>query len=99
VFTQRYIVGQQTSGQKGYRLSNFGAPTSTDPDSTNQYKIPITKYVSNASDQVAFTLIPNPITTPGGYQSGQPIYIVEVFFGGTSQAGYGGGGAYAYAIF
>ena len=100
VFTQRYIVGQQTSGQIGYHTSSFGAPTSTDPDSTNEYKIPITKYVSNASDQAnSFTLIPNPITTPGGYSAGQPIYVVEVYFSGTSSPGYGGGGAYAYAIF
>ena len=100
VFTQRYIVGQQTSGQRGYRTSNFGHPDTTDCDSTNQYNILITDYVSAVADRAdLFTLIPNPITTPGGYKSGQPIYVVEVFFAGTSQAGYGGGGAYAYAIF
>jgi hypothetical protein len=100
VFTQRYIVGQQTSGQKGYRTSNFGAPDTADCDKTNQYKIPITKYVSNTNDAASwFTLIPNPDDHPGGYKSGQPIYIVEVFFAGTAQAGYGNGGAYAYAIF
>ena len=95
VFTQRYTVGT-----KGLRSSNFGAPDTNDPDSTKQYRIPIAKYVSNANDVVkGFKLIPSPDVDPGGYKSGQPIYVVEVYYGGTSQPGYGAGGAYAYAIF
>jgi hypothetical protein len=99
VFTQRYIVGK-----KGLRNSSgdssFGAPLDADLDSTKQYAIPITTYVKNDGDRAdKFTLLPSPDVESGGYSSGQPVYAVEVFFAGTSQANYGGGGAYAYAIF
>jgi len=96
VFTQRYTVGNSTV----LSASKFGDPVSTDPDSTNYYNIPITKYVSTAGDRVPnFTLLPSPDVTPGGYKSGQPAYLVEVAFSGTAQAGYGTGGTYAYALF
>ena len=95
VFTQRYIVGNTT-----LRSSSVGAPASADLDSTKQYTIPITKYVVNAADVATFNLLPIPLETgTDGYQSGQPIYLVEVFFSGTGQAGYTPGGSYAYAIF
>jgi Flp pilus assembly protein TadG len=94
VFTQRYIVGNTT-----LRTSNFGAPAAADVDSTKQYNIPITKYVIN-SDVSTFNLLPVPLENgTDGYQSGQPIYLVEVFFTGTSMAGYTQGGSYAYAVF
>jgi Flp pilus assembly protein TadG len=96
VFTQRYTVGTAS-----LLASILGNPASGDPDSTKQYKIPLTTYVSNAADALStnFNLLPNPDTHPGGYKSGQPVYVVEVFFPGTSSPGYGGGHAYAYAIF
>ena len=95
VFTQRYTVGKA-----GLRASSLGDPASGDPDSTKQYKIPLTTYVSNPADALTnFNLLPNPDDHPGGYKSGQPVYVVEVFFPGTSSKGYGGGNSYAYAIF
>jgi Flp pilus assembly protein TadG len=95
VFTQQYTVGNTS-----LRSSSFGGPATADPDATNQYKIPIVKYVANAPDQVTgFSLLPSPDTDPGGYQSGQPVYLVEVFFSGVGQVGYTQGGSYAYAIF
>jgi hypothetical protein len=95
VFTQRYTVGTAS-----LRTSNFGNPATGDVDSTNQYTIPTAKYIHDAGDVVqGFKLIASPDVDPGGYKSGQPIYVVEVYYGGTSQSGWGGGGAYAYAIF
>jgi Flp pilus assembly protein TadG len=85
VFTQRYIVGNSS-----LRSSNFGSPAAADLDSTKQYKIPITKYVVNSADVSSFNLLPAPLEDgTDGYQSGQPVYLVEAFFGGT----------YAYAVF
>jgi hypothetical protein len=95
VFTQRYTVGTAS-----LHASNFGDPVATDPDSTDHYNIPFSSYVKNSGDQLkGFTLLPDPVVTPGGYKSGQPAYIVEVFFSGKGQIGYTPGGAYAYAIF
>jgi Flp pilus assembly protein TadG len=97
VFTQRYTVGNTT-----LRSSNFGGTLATaDTDSTQQYKIPVTSYVTHAADQAnGFTLLPKPLETgTDGYQSGQPVYVVEVFFSGAGQVGYTQGGSYAYAIF
>lgn len=95
VFTQRYTVGDAA-----LHASNFGAPNDSDRDATKQYTIPFKKYVENSENEVpGFKLLPDPVTVPGGYQSGQPVYLVEVFFSGSGQAGYTQGGAYAYAIF
>jgi hypothetical protein len=95
VFTQRYAVGNTS-----LRSSNFGAPAAADLDSTKQYSIPIAKYVSNTADQSTFSLLPNPAENgTDGYQSGQPVYLVEVYFAGKGQVGYTPGGAYAYAVF
>jgi hypothetical protein len=102
VFTQRFTVGNTT-----LLTSNFGAPASADVDSTNQYKIPMTNtsnpshtYVTNPADVSTFNLLPAPLETGSdGYQSGQPIYVVEVYFTGTGQVGYTKGGSYAYAVF
>ena len=95
VYTQRYTVGNTS-----LRESNFGAPDAADVVSTNQYKITPANYVAHDADKVpGFNLLPSPDTDPGGYQSGQPVYLVEVFFSGTGQVGYTAGGSYAYAIF
>jgi TadE-like protein len=95
VFTQRYTVGNTS-----LRTSNFGAPDAADLDSTKQYTIPMAKYVTNTADVSTFNLLPKPAEDgTDGYQSGQPIYLVEVFFSGTGQVGYTQGGAYAYAVF
>lgn len=85
VFTQRYTVGNSS-----LRSSNFGTPAAADLDSTKQYTIPITKYVVNSTDLSTFNLLPAPLEDgTDGYQSGQPVYLVEAFFGGT----------YAFAVF
>ena len=97
VFTQRYTVGNTS-----LRSSSFGAPATADLDSTKQYNITIVNYVTHTADVATFNLLPNPLeNTPNtdGYQSGQPVYLVEVFFSGTGQVGYTQGGSYAYAIF
>lgn len=95
VFTQRYTVGNTS-----LRSSTFGAPA--DPDPNKQFNITIVNYVTHTADVATFNLLPNPLeNTPNtdGYQSGQPVYLVEVFFSGTGQVGYTQGGSYAYAIF
>ena len=95
VFTQRYTVGHD-----GLRSSNFGSPTLADRDATKQYTIPISKYVTNINDVATFNLLPVPAeNATDGYQSGQPIYVVEAYFSGPGQAGYTQGGSYAFAIF
>jgi Flp pilus assembly protein TadG len=95
VFTQRYIVGNTS-----LRSSDFGAPASADLDSTKQYSIPITKYVTNTADRSNFNLLPVPQENgTDGYQSGQPIYLVEAYFSGVGQIGYTQGGSYAFSIF
>jgi hypothetical protein len=95
VFTQRYIVGNTS-----LRTSSFGTPASADIDSTKHYTIPITKYVTNTSDVSSFNLLPIPQENgTDGYQSGQPAYLVEVFFSGAGQTGYTPGGSYSYAVF
>ena len=95
VFTQRYTVGNTS-----LRSSNFGAPAAGDLNSVKQYSIPIVKYVTNLADVANFNLLPNPLEDgTDGYQSGQPVYVVEAFFSGAGQVGYTQGGSYAYAIF
>jgi Flp pilus assembly protein TadG len=95
VFTQRYTVGNTS-----LRSSNFGSPIAADLDSTKQYTIPITKYVTHTGDVAKFNLLPTPLEDgTDGYQSGQPAYVVEVFFSGGGKAGYTQGGSYAYAVF
>jgi hypothetical protein len=79
VFTQQY-----TQGNTGLVTSNFGTPTGTTDASLN-----LTDYVTNANDQSSFNLItPVPAETGSdGYQAGQPIYVVEVYFQSTGLAG------------
>jgi Flp pilus assembly protein TadG len=95
VFTQRYVVGNTS-----LRSSNYGSPAAADLDSTKQYTIPITKYVTHAADVTTFNLLPTPAEDgTDGYQSGQPAYLVEVYFAGKGQAGFNQGGTYAFALF
>jgi hypothetical protein len=56
--------------------------------------------VTHAGDVSTFNLLPAPKEDgTDGYQSGQPIYLVEVFFSGGGKVGYNIGGTYAYAVF
>lgn len=78
--------------------SNFGTPTGTfDANGTG---INLTDFMTNANDRTTFNLISAPLETgTDGYQAGQPIYVVEVFFQARGLAGYTKGGDYAYAVF
>jgi hypothetical protein len=96
VFTQQY-----TEGNASLLTSNFGAPTSTKDAAGN---LLAADYISNAGDESTYLtnsgLIPKPLENgQDGYQAGSPIYVVEVYFSGTSLAGFTSGGNYAYAIF
>jgi len=92
VFRQRY-----TQGNTSLWTSNFGTPTGTfATDNTGN----LTDFLTNANDRTTFSLIPAPLQTgTDGYQAGQPIYVVEVFFQARGLAGYTKGGDYAYAVF
>ncbi len=94
VFTHRWMVGNTS-----LRTSNIGAP-SVGVDA-NTGVIPLNTYVTQTGDRAdAFTAIPAPRENGSdGYQAGDPIYLVEVFFRGGSFAGYTQGGTYAAAIF
>jgi Flp pilus assembly protein TadG len=93
VFTQQY-----TQGNTSLLTSNFGKPPSGDLDAS--FNISLVNQVSDTSDVSSFKLLPTPQENgQDGYQSGQPAYVVEVFFSGTGQAGYTKGGNYAYAVF
>jgi hypothetical protein len=108
VFTQRY-----TQGNTSLFSSNYGDPNPADVVSTQDYRIyesyepnPSQTYVSDTADvSTNFTnwqVLPAPLEqTPNtdGYQSGEPIYVVEVFFQSSALARYTSGGDYAYAIF
>jgi hypothetical protein len=95
VFTQQYVVGNSA-----LRSSNFGTPTAADVVSTDSYKITLLNSVTDTGNVSTFSLLPAPAELGAdGYQSGQPIYVVEAFFSGSGQAGYTQGGDYAYAVF
>ncbi len=97
VFTQQYV-----QGNKSLRSSNFGTAPATDLDSANMYKVdnPSTLYLTDANLVSKFSLLPAPQENgTDGYQSGGPIYVVEVYFTGPGQAGFTNGGDYAYAVF
>jgi Flp pilus assembly protein TadG len=98
VFTQQY-----TQGNTSLRGSNWGSPLAADLDSSNSYRIDsAVTYVTHSGDATnpAFTLIPSPKEDgTDGYQSGQPVSVVEVFFNTGAKAGYITGANYAYAIF
>ena len=92
VFTQQY-----TQGNTNLRTSNFGSAPAADMD-TN-FNIALTTYVTTAGDVSSFNLLPVPQEDgTDGYQSGQPIYVVEVLFQGSGVAGYKRS-YYAYAVF
>ena len=94
VFTQQY---KQPAGSSA--VSYFGAAGGTlDTDG-----ISIKDYLTNSAARSKFNLIPAPtqaVPNQDGYQAGQPIYIVEMFYSGGGVGGFsGGGGTYAYAVF
>lgn len=93
VFTQQY-----TQGNTSLMSSKFGSPAAADLDSN--YNIPLTDYITHTTDVSSFNYLATPAEGgQDGYQSGQPAYVVEVFFSGSGQVGYTQGGAYAYAVF
>jgi hypothetical protein len=98
VFRQQY-----TQGNTSLRSSNFGTAPAGDLDSSNKFQVDaITTYISDTADRSTFNLLPAPqenIPNTDGYQSGQPVYVVEVYFAGAGQAGFTKGGDYAYAVF
>jgi hypothetical protein len=65
------------------------------------YNIALTTYVTDTSDVSTFNLLPTPAENgDDGYQSGQPTYVVEIYFQGPiGQKGYAQGGNYSYAVF
>jgi Flp pilus assembly protein TadG len=96
VFTQQYKVGNA-----GKLNCHFGTPTAADLDASNSYKIdsPVT-YVTHTGDVSTFNLVPAPQEMGSdGYQSGQPIYLVEVYFTNRAEPGYTQGANYAYAVY
>jgi Zn-dependent protease len=66
----------------------------------SNFNIATTTYVTDTSDVATFNLLPAPKEDgTDGYQSGQPVYVVETFFSSSWAAGYATGGNYAYAVF
>jgi Flp pilus assembly protein TadG len=93
VFTQQY-----TQGNTSLKTSSFGTAPAGDMDSN--FNIATTTYVTDTSDVSTFNLLPAPKEDgTDGYQSGQPVYVVEAFFSGSGGGGYAQGGNYAYAVF
>jgi Flp pilus assembly protein TadG len=93
VFTQQY-----TQGNTSLLTSKFGTAPTGEMD-TN-FNIPSSYYVTNATYVSTFNLLPAPQELgQDGYQSGQPVYVVETYFSGSGQKGYASGGDYAYAVF
>jgi Flp pilus assembly protein TadG len=93
VFTQQY-----KQGNTSLLTSKFGTPPSADMDAN--YNVTLTNQVTDSGDRSTFSLLPAPAEAgQDGYQSGQPIYLVEIFFTGSGQMGYTQGSNYAYAVF
>jgi hypothetical protein len=93
VFTQQY-----TQGNTNLLTSKFGTAPAVDLDAN--YNISLIHQVSDTNDVSTFNLLTTPQENgQDGYQSGQPAYVVEVFFAGSGQRGYTEGGNYAYAVF
>lgn len=93
VFTQQYA-----QGNTGLLTSKFGTAPTGQMDAN--FNIPSTDYITNANYASTFNLLPTPQELgQDGYQSGQPVFVVETFFSGLGQKGYASGGDYAYAVF
>jgi hypothetical protein len=94
VFTQQYVLGNTSL----MAHSRFG--TASGPFDNADNILP-SDSVTASGNVANFTLIqPVPAETGSdGYQSGQRIYVVEVYFKNHGLAGYTGGGDYAYAVF
>jgi Flp pilus assembly protein TadG len=102
VFTEQYAKGN-TSLTGG---SIFGTPTgpfivTTTPPITTTPDITGADSVSRTGNLSSFNLI-SPLPQENGqdgYQSGQPIYVVEVYFKSNGILGFTQGGDSAYAVF
>lgn len=93
VFTQQY-----SQGNTSLLTSHFGSAPTTAMDAN--FNIPISDYVTDTTYRSTFSLLPAPQELgQDGYQSGQPVYVVETFFLGPGQKGYTQGGNYAYCVF
>ncbi len=95
-FTQQYLQGNTGVGLSA---SAFGTPLAADMDAN--FNISTTSTVSHSGDASTFNLI-SPLPAEAGqdgYQAGQPVYVVEVYFSSTGQTGYTKGGDYAFAVF
>jgi hypothetical protein len=94
VFTQQYVQGNTS-----LLTSRFGTPPASDMDAN--YNVSTVTALTDTADVSTFNLI-SPVPQENGsdgYQSGQPIYVVEVYFQSQGLAGYTKGGDYAYAVF
>jgi Flp pilus assembly protein TadG len=94
VFTQQY-----SQGNTSLLTSHFGTAPSGDLDAS--YNVALTTYITDTSDRSTFALLPAPAEAGAdGYQSGQPVYLVEIYFQGpVGQSGYAQWGNYSYAVF
>ncbi len=93
VFTQQY-----SQGNTGLRSSAFGTATGGFDANFNISPVDSVTVAGNVSK---FNLI-SPLPAEAGadgYQAGQPVYVVEVYFSSTGQTGYTKGGDYAFAVF
>ncbi len=94
-----FVITQQYSqGNTSLRSSAFGTAPSANLDSTNYYKVDqIITYATTPALVSSFNLLPKPQEAGAdGYQSGNPIFVVEAYFQGI--AGFQGG-VYGYAVF
>lgn len=96
VFTQQYTFGNTSLRSP---TSSFGTALSADMDAN--FNISPVEAVTHAGNKSTFNLIsPLPLEAGAdGYQSGQLIYVVEVYYKNQALAGYTQGGDYAYAVF
>jgi hypothetical protein len=90
VFTHRWTVGNRS-----LRSSKVGDPTRGVNASTGI--IPLNDYVIRTENRAdRFTLLPAPLEDGNdGYQAGQPVFLVEVYFSGVENMG----GNYAFVLF
>lgn len=93
VFTQQYIQGNTSLRTPNSTLAPANHPYTADMNS--DFNIPPLSYVENTLDQSTFNLItPVPNGTTDGYQEGQSVFVVEVYFKVIGSGGYG-----SYAVF
>ncbi len=94
----QFVITQQYSqGNTSLRSSAFGTAPVALLDASNDYEVDsAVTYATTATLVSNFNLLPKPQEAGAdGYQSGNPIYVVEAYFTGTGPQG----GVYGYAIF